>query len=548
MFSNNSVSVFNQRRLFRLPVALLVLAIFGLGTNKIASAQDAPAAAEKPKAEPAKEKPKAYVELQIYKDLIDELLTDDKAGRQKQILARKKQAANRKKILEALKGATLISDPTIQVTFDAWFKQFIFAKMTQLKTLNKIPDQRQKFIREYLERADSKEAHDHLVQLTHTQMREIAKGNFHPAARYNAMLIIGLLNSREAVSIGKQLPPEAFLKALKTMLDELSDPTQIDAVRVASMVGILRHAKLDRQKLPTTKANDRWSLQAKYAITGAMLELLKQKSPPAGRTAGGHIWMQRRAIDILAAIGDVGKDGEILNELELFITDPKAPMSIRFSAAIALGRMTVPSSMKVNVAEKVIALANLVSFACRSELERIAKEEIREQKAVGAVALGAGNPGVQANALPSALEMYQVVILRQRLKNQLSGVQDGLYGPDVSNPKGGLSSLPMSDAENKLLKDVFEHTKTLADLVDDKGLGLPELKIEMLAEVSRLDITIKKAPLPKKSTPSPVLPGAVPGGKLTPAQVVTPKKPAGETPPAKPVAAKPAPGLPKSLP
>ena len=259
--------------------------------------------------------------------------------------------------------------------------------------------------------------------------------------------------------------------------------------------------------------------------------------------------MQRRAVDILAAIGDVGTDGEILNELEQIITDPKAPMSIRCSVAIALGQMTVPNSIKANVSEKVLALANLASFACRSELKRIEFEEIRALKETGSIASGGNRTNTKPSVVPVALEMYQVVLLRRRLKYQLNCVQDGLNGPDPSSP-AGLSSLPMSDKENTFLKEVFEHSKSITDLVDDMELGFSELKTELLAEVSRLDMTIKKAPIPKKSSPAPELPGTVPGGKSprTPAAAKDGEKPAAGKTPAKPAGALPASGLPKALP
>ena len=42
-------------------------------------------------------------------------------------------------------------------------------------------------------------------------------------------------------------PPVPLIQSLKVMLDELANPQQIDGVRAASLVGILRHVEIDRQ-------------------------------------------------------------------------------------------------------------------------------------------------------------------------------------------------------------------------------------------------------------------------------------------------------------
>ena len=65
----------------------------------------------------------------------------------------------------------------------------------------------------------------------------MAKQNYHPAARYNAMLIVGELNDKEAVKGGSSpTAPEPSAQALIAMLKELDSPTQIDPVRVACLI------------------------------------------------------------------------------------------------------------------------------------------------------------------------------------------------------------------------------------------------------------------------------------------------------------------------
>ncbi len=262
-----------------------------------------------------------------------------------------------------------------ETLFDAYHSQFVFAKMTQTDadSLASLAGDRQKFL-EKLARARSDAAHDRLVDLTFNTMSTIATGNFHPAVRYNAMLIIGELNSKEVVLIGEgAAPPIPLLTALKVMLDELKSPTQIDAVRAAAIVGILRHAEYDGQR-PEAQ---RMPANARKAVRDDMLALLAATDPPPGRSPEGHEWMQRRAVEVLGALGEVGEGGEVLTALLTILDDASAPVSYRCDAAIALGRLQYPQGFAVDpavMAQKMGDLATQIAREEASVLEDLLRE------------------------------------------------------------------------------------------------------------------------------------------------------------------------------
>ena len=80
------------------------------------------------------------------------------------------------------------------------------------------------------EPAEGKEVFNKLADLTLDFMTKIAKdGQYHPAARVNAMLAIGEVNSP---------------KAAEVLLETLGDRDQIYAVRVAAMTGLVHMAEL----------------------------------------------------------------------------------------------------------------------------------------------------------------------------------------------------------------------------------------------------------------------------------------------------------------
>ncbi len=80
--------------------------------------------------------------------------------------------------------------------FDTYYKTYALARWTQLGTLNSLRDYHKDLINN-LKQAKSGEVHDYLNKLVLEYMTKLAKNNYHPAVRVNAMLTIGDLNSVE---------------------------------------------------------------------------------------------------------------------------------------------------------------------------------------------------------------------------------------------------------------------------------------------------------------------------------------------------------------
>jgi hypothetical protein len=72
-------------------------------------------------------------------------------------------------------------------------------------------------------------------------MNAIAKGNYHPAVRYNAALILGQLDAQPGA---KPLPAgtEAILAFLEN--DQFNNVPVPTAVQIAALVSLHRHARL----------------------------------------------------------------------------------------------------------------------------------------------------------------------------------------------------------------------------------------------------------------------------------------------------------------
>jgi hypothetical protein len=127
-------------------------------------------------------------------------------------------------------------------------------------------------------------------------------------------------------------------------------------------------------------------------IAGEAMKLLNQTTPPANRSAGGQVWLQRRAIDVLAMIGQ--DDQKILPKILSIMQDDKAAMSLRLTAARALKYFNYSPSTQVPVESTSNALGTLIVRICRNEIDRVDQEKALAalQEASG-VSVGEGGMG-----------------------------------------------------------------------------------------------------------------------------------------------------------
>ncbi|MDA1049806.1 MAG: hypothetical protein O3C40_04930 [Planctomycetota bacterium] len=260
-------------------------------------------------------------------------------------------------------------------TLDAWYKEYFLPSFTLPETRGELPELRDTLLNKDLRPARSAAAIAYLRLQVLSYMNGFAqsrgKYNFHPAVRYNAMLLIGSLNEveygKEYSNGQKAYVPDPLLEALDLMIAEFKSPTQIDAVRVAALVGIDRHVKLD-----LARPADRHIPGAKKLLIFNEMIALLNASPPAGRSAEGHTWMQRRAIDILAVLGTVGTKAEANAALEKIVADKDAPISLRCTASEALAQWVPNSKEKIDASTVSQNLGLIAVKACKDELVRIA--------------------------------------------------------------------------------------------------------------------------------------------------------------------------------
>ncbi|BBO36559.1 hypothetical protein [Lacipirellula parvula] len=176
-------------------------------------------------------------------------------------------------------------------TLNEFFMKYIFPSMTVYdppEALGQIAITRDQLFTRYINTAKSQGARDYLTSNTLKAMDAIAKGYYHPASRYNAVLIIGQLND----AAGKPLPAatEPLLAILentefKTGNATVEVPT---ALKLAAMIGLQR--RVDGMDP---------ALAARVTKAATAIALLKEAPEDAPPEAYG--WVRKQAAKLLAA-------------------------------------------------------------------------------------------------------------------------------------------------------------------------------------------------------------------------------------------------------
>jgi hypothetical protein len=325
---------------------------------------------------------------------------------------KKKRMDRERRAVDILRSETWPVEAERRSELDTWIRVYRFAVLTRPEVITRPENSdlwvvaREDFTRRLLAQIRNPQMREHVIGVVRQVTEAIARGNFHPVARYNAMLLLGHVNSRDAVTFGDRRPEVPMMELLPLMLNELQSPQQIDAVRVAALVGIHRHVRVDRD-LPEGSRRLVGNA-AENAIVDAMAGLLEAQ-PPEGRSVEAHIWMQRRAADILGVLGSTGQGNRVVAALERVVGDEAAPLDLRLSAGDALGQLNYPANANINALAIAKNLGIVAVLACYEEIKRVeaqqARDEARKKRPPGTSGMPYGD-GMLDGGLSYADDMY----------------------------------------------------------------------------------------------------------------------------------------------
>lgn len=353
----------------------------------------------------------------------------------------------------------------------------------------------------------------------------IAAGNYHPAARVNATLLLAYVDE-EAANPRTGRPPKPASAALAPLVQLYRNESNPDGVRAAALQGLLRHVQLGAVTAP----------QARSGIAAMMLQLAESE-PPQGRSPEAHAFMQRYAVNMLNILANPNGSPKTVETLVSLSTKAEKPNLIAAYAASKIGQLK-PGQGKVNEPAKVLSSwAARAAVTIDAELARLAKLDppvaVRDQPAMpsmqtpmaggayggdmyGPGGMGDMGPGMMNEMSPEmygggdmygGAEMYgdmygpggmgmmapaakpqppEIVASRRRINHVLQQLQFGVTGQPVSGAPKNPAGLWVSATEND--KAAFDAwVKTVSDVtvaVNNKTLDERKKFVEELQKQS----------------------------------------------------------------
>ncbi len=355
----------------------------------------------------------------------------------------------------------------------------------------------------------STEARAYLLKKVYDKALSIAGGRkYDPKARFNALLLLGDLNEREAqLRGGNPTPPLPWGKVFSQLYKIQQHPKSPDILKIGALIGMTRHVHLRSLPNRVKPLND----QQKAAIGKSVIVLLVMGDVPKGRDPGAHDWMRRLSATILGLLGQSGKGDAVTKQLVEILLDEGASLSLRCECAAAVGRLDLTgSSMDANLLAKSLGK---VAADCASSEVKIMTEQAMSTAGGGEYGGGrrpgrpyGGDAGFGGEDLDDdEIEFDEVTVdTRRRLISRLDKVRVGLAG-DGKNVKGILGTL--SGAEKvvaAILQDVDKLLAAAKDPSDFRKLGR-ELKssgVELAQKVADVVRKPEAAAPPTEEAPA----------------------------------------------
>jgi hypothetical protein len=290
-----------------------------------------------------------------------------------------------------------------KVKIDEYFDKFYFPDMTGTspEELGRLGDSRYKLFKDYLWASNNAEFQQALTNKALAACGKILNPKnppppYHPAVRFNAVLILGMLD--EQYGIEGSRPPKPLPKANQILTLIVDSATTDDRfappVILGAVIGLERHAQL-RQSLAADGVT---------RMTAALLKLINHDKPIQDMDPAAYAWLRLRAASALSHFRTVGPNNSFHNALLKLAGELKS-MDDRCEAAALLAK-TDYKQLKLEDPAASEPLLKLARDLAAEEAKRAKEFQQQEIGLGGGVGVGSAYGGGRDSYGPRGMGEY----------------------------------------------------------------------------------------------------------------------------------------------
>jgi hypothetical protein len=247
---------------------------------------------------------------------------------------------------------------------------FIFPQMTQPEQLKESGTLRDTFFRTFM-KADVNEASRKklISEVILPAMQAIATGkDYSPAARLNAVALVGRLDESALVRSGTRVrPPRPSSDAFQFLSGQLNSADAPAWLKAAAIQGLIRHLQVDRAVGGRLLADDNRDLLETFATS-----TLDGKS--AGQAEWSQdldYWLKRRSVQLLGYLGRSGPGGKIVDRLVAIAGDESQTQWMQLDAVKSLRMIDFNGVSQAQVSKVMVTTVGYLQRQLAAEAERI---------------------------------------------------------------------------------------------------------------------------------------------------------------------------------
>ncbi|MEW4565652.1 hypothetical protein AB1K70_24230 [Bremerella sp. JC770] len=331
-------------------------------------------------------------------------------------------------VREYLSGKTM--DEQGRALIRKFFRDAYLKSWTRKENWTQAGAKRQEFLRAYYGPLYSEPVSRAMVNEIMVEfMSEYIKPKYHPVLRYNAILILGDLRSREMDNIN-QTPEVPYAPATAILLSALEDPNQSDAVKIGAWIGLMEQCQLYGVNLGAMAGAE------KNKVMDLVVKTLSEKAPPKDRGADAHTWMRKRAIDIAQSIGNAGRDGGLAAALNTIILDESLPIDMRCNAIAAKGHLNfdTQTAAKLDVVKESAEIGKVAIEAIAADVQWYDNAMLEYYKALMGPG-GSGMGGEYGGGMPMMQPMARPTPRPRSSRNRGGPGEFGEFGDEMAEPE-----------------------------------------------------------------------------------------------------------------